>query len=69
MARIIVTMQQQLNEYSSHVFVRAAKKVRVGQVLHFVKHPQVGGPDTYWLKVDARSNDGRSWITYTGKVA
>jgi hypothetical protein len=59
-----VVMEQRANEHSGNVFVRAAKLVRVGQVLRVI-HAS-GGADGVWLKVDARRNAGTAWKTFVG---
>ena len=59
-----ITIHQRANEHSGNVFVRAAKLVRVGQVLRVV-HAS-GGADGIWLKVDARRNAGTAWKTFVG---
>ena len=53
-----------VNNMTARVFVRAAKLVRVGQVLRVV-HAS-GGADGVWLKVDARRNAGTAWKTFVG---
>ena len=64
MKRDVITIQQKLNEHSAHVFIRARRRVRVGQVLRIVPAPEVGGCIEEWLKTDARSNNGTTWVTY-----
>lgn len=56
-----VKIEQRVNEHSANVFVRAAKLVRVGQIL-IITCP-FGGPDSRWVKVDARKNAGTAWRT------
>ena len=60
MERKIVTVRQHLNEHSSNVFRRAT--VAVGEVMELV--PSAGGANQYWLRIDARCNDGSAWKTW-----
>ena len=59
-----IIIHQRPNEHSGNVFVRAAKLVRVGEVLRVVY--AAGGADGVWLKVDARRNAGTAWKTFHG---
>jgi len=60
MAHKIITVKQRENEHSSSVFVRA--RVAVGEVMELVKI--AGGAKEYWLRVDARANNGTAWRTW-----
>ena len=60
--RTQITVTQRINEHSGNVFIRAAKTVRIGQVLRIV--PSDGSADKSWLKIDARKNNGSAWKSY-----
>lgn len=59
MSHKIITVKQRENEHSSSMFARS--RVAVGEVVEFVKI--AGGTNEYWLRVDARSNNGTAWRT------